>query len=73
MNTIPSKTRPSLSNFSRRSLGLLALSLAALSPNLHAQDKPPLKIVVGFPPGGSADILARMVNGVKIMMSIMLR
>lgn len=61
MNNTPSKTRSSLSNFSRRSLGLLALSLAALSPNLHAQDKPPLKIVVGFPPGGSADILARMV------------
>jgi tripartite-type tricarboxylate transporter receptor subunit TctC len=50
-----------LGTFSRRSLGLLALSLAALSPNLQAQDKPPLKILVGFPPGGSADVLARMV------------
>ena len=61
MHTIQSRIRLSLSKFSRRSLGLLALSLAALWPNLHAQDKPSLKIVVGFPPGGSADILARMV------------
>ena len=38
-----------------------AFCLAALSPNLQAQDKPPLKIVVGFPPGGSADVLARIV------------
>lgn len=35
--------------------GLLALPLAA-------QDKPPLKILVGFPPGGSADTLARLVG-----------
>ena len=61
MNSIPSTNRLSICNFSLRSLGLLALSLAALSPSLQAQDKPPLKIVVGFPPGGSADILARMV------------
>jgi tripartite-type tricarboxylate transporter receptor subunit TctC len=45
----------------RRTLGLAALSLAVLSPNLQAQEKPPLKILVGFPPGGSADVLARMV------------
>jgi tripartite-type tricarboxylate transporter receptor subunit TctC len=36
------------------------MSLAMLSPTVQAQDKPPLKIMVGFPPGGSADILARM-------------
>lgn len=47
--------------FTRRALGLVALSLAALSPSLQAQDKPPLKIMVGFPPGGSADVLARIV------------
>ena len=48
-------------HITRRTWGLLALCLAALSPSVQAQDKPPLKIVVGFPPGGSADILARMV------------
>ncbi len=38
-------------------LGLLAC-FATLS---QAQDKPPLRILVGFAPGGSADVLARMV------------
>jgi tripartite-type tricarboxylate transporter receptor subunit TctC len=61
MNTLSHTSSQRLGTFSRRSLGLLALSLAALSPNLQAQDKPPLKILVGFPPGGSADVLARMV------------
>jgi len=37
---------------------LVACSLLTL---VHAQDKPALKIVVGFPPGGSADVLARLV------------
>jgi tripartite-type tricarboxylate transporter receptor subunit TctC len=41
----------------RLAVGLLA-GLAALA---QAQDKPPLKILVGFPPGGSADTLARLV------------
>jgi tripartite-type tricarboxylate transporter receptor subunit TctC len=61
MNPISLRSRQRIGTFSRRSLGLLALSLAALSPSLQAQDKPPLKILVGFPPGGSADVLARMV------------
>lgn len=39
---------------------MLALSMLGTHA-VHAQDKPPLRIVVGFPPGGSADILARMV------------
>jgi tripartite-type tricarboxylate transporter receptor subunit TctC len=45
-----------------RRMGLLtALAMAALSPWVHAQDKPALKILVGFPPGGSADVIARIV------------
>jgi tripartite-type tricarboxylate transporter receptor subunit TctC len=47
----------------RRSLALAALAamspLAAPLPTL-AQDKPPVRILVGFPPGGSADIVARL-------------
>ncbi len=43
---------------SLRLLLLISCSLLALA---HAQDKPALKIVVGFPPGGSADVLARLV------------
>ncbi len=52
----------SMSQFNaRRALALSVLSLSVLSPGVFAQDKPPLKILVGFPPGGSADVLARMV------------
>lgn len=43
-------------------LGTGLLLLAGMSPlGGMAQDKPPLKILVGFPPGGSADLLARLV------------
>lgn len=42
-------------------LAMAALSMSVLSSGVGAQDKPPLKILVGFPPGGSADVLARMV------------
>ena len=50
-------------NLRRTLLAALAMSLGclSLSPAL-AQDKPPLKILVGFPPGGSADVLARLIG-----------
>ncbi|MEJ7929132.1 tripartite tricarboxylate transporter substrate-binding protein [Ramlibacter sp. AN1015] len=42
---------------------IAALALAAvLTPPALAQDKSPLKILVGFPPGGSADQIARLMG-----------
>jgi tripartite-type tricarboxylate transporter receptor subunit TctC len=40
---------------------MLLATAALLSGNALAQDKAPLRILVGFPPGGSADVLARLV------------
>ncbi len=42
--------------------GLLLAAVAAWTPSAGAEDKPPLKILVGFPPGGSADVIARLVG-----------
>jgi tripartite-type tricarboxylate transporter receptor subunit TctC len=42
----------------KRGLWAAALSMV-LASSVGAQDKPPLKILVGFPPGGSVDVLAR--------------
>jgi tripartite-type tricarboxylate transporter receptor subunit TctC len=44
-------------------IALLCLAIAALSPQVQAQGWPtkPVKMVVGFPPGGGTDILARIV------------
>ena len=47
--------------FKFQSLRLLLLISCSLLALAHAQDKPALKIVVGFPPGGSADVLARLI------------
>lgn len=41
-------------------LGLLVSALCCVGA-VQAQDKPPLKILVGFPPGGSADVMGRLV------------
>ena len=48
----------------RRTLAALSLALAtagAFPLSALAQEKPTLKIVVGFPAGGSADLLARLI------------
>ena len=46
----------------RRRAFAAALALAAtLAGPALARDKPTLKILVGFPPGGSADVIARLV------------
>ncbi|MEI6601735.1 MAG: ABC transporter substrate-binding protein, partial [Comamonadaceae bacterium] len=37
-----------------------ALGLLATPALLRAQDKPVMKILVGFPPGGSVDVVARL-------------
>ena len=43
----------------RRSFALATASMLAPLP-AFAQDKAPIRILVGFPPGGSADIVARL-------------
>ena len=43
----------------RRHLIGVACALALASSFAQAQDKPPLKLVIGFPPGGALDTLAR--------------
>jgi tripartite-type tricarboxylate transporter receptor subunit TctC len=73
MRPIPFKSLPANSTPADRNRGSAkrrnilrwsALPLVAcmlLGSTAMAQDKPTLRIVVGFPPGGSADILARVV------------
>jgi tripartite-type tricarboxylate transporter receptor subunit TctC len=47
----------------RRSLILGAAAATFATPWTLAQDKPPIRILVGFPPGGSADTVARLIAG----------
>jgi tripartite-type tricarboxylate transporter receptor subunit TctC len=48
-------------NKTRRLLPALLLSLAALGGSAHAADSPGvLRILVGFPPGGATDVVARV-------------
>ncbi len=64
MNT-PLTTRPSTRNITRRkAIGSLAAGAVALAvPLAHAQAFPnrPLRMIVGFAPGGAADVMARIV------------
>ncbi len=47
----------------RRSLMLAAAAASLAAAGVQAQaDRPPLKILVGFPPGGSADTIARLLS-----------
>lgn len=50
--------------FHNRRMLLAAAAAATLAPRSHAQDWPakPIRWVVGFPPGGGTDVLARTVS-----------
>ncbi len=54
---------PSSAAWRSRLAGLLALAMLAVAPATQAQAWPskPIKIVVNFPPGGAADVIARSV------------
>lgn len=51
-------------SFAIGALALAAVGAVAMSPNALGQDYPvkPVRIVTGFPPGGSTDVIARLVG-----------
>lgn len=51
----------SLPHTMSRSRLVRLVAALTISISASAQDKPPLKILVGFPPGGSADVMGRLV------------
>jgi len=55
--------KPSFHSPMRRGLLAAALALAGFVPAAYAQNYPikPVKVIVNFPPGGVADVLARLV------------
>ena len=60
---------PSMIRFSRRALGALlaaglVLAAQAQTPPTPYPDKP-IRVVVTFPPGGSADAIVRMLGAKK--------
>lgn len=59
----PSSPSLATSTMNRRSLHRLATAAAllVLGGSALAQDRPTMKILVGFPPGGSVDVVARLV------------
>ena len=57
--TIPTRTPPLRGK--HRLLVAFAIALASIGSLVHAQSWPtkPIKLLVGYPPGGVADIMAR--------------
>lgn len=60
-NGLPDTRTEKEDRMQRRTFVIRAAAALAASPALlHAQDKGPVRILVGFPPGGSADVVARL-------------